>query len=436
MQIGMIGLDFRSAPLVVRERLTLTRAEALELLRRLRRHRVLRESLVLSTCNRTELYFAGPADGEDVSRVLEHLAAVKGDDAPAPADVLQRLDGLDAVRRLFRVAASLDSQIIGEQEILSQVKDAYTIACDARSARFALHKLLHAAFRTAKRVHAETLLGRGTCSVAQAAVDLAAAELGGLDGRTVMLLGAGQTAKLAGRAAVDAGAGRIVIVGRTRKGAERLGELLRAGDCPARGDERPTIETVTTRGLASRLGCADAIICATSSKRPVLTAARHGEALAGRGRPVCVCDIAVPRDVEPAVGEIATVRLHNIDELDAQVARNLRRREREIPRAEAIVAEQVDAFARWMDSLQVVPTIKRLQARGRTLADREAERYAGRLDAEPDELARFARALCRKLLHDPVAYLKDLSRDGGRPDDLEAVDQLRRMFALDEEGEG
>lgn len=436
MQIGMIGLDFRSAPLSVRERFALTRSEALEWLRRLRRHRVLRESLALSTCNRTELYFAGPADEGDVSRALEHLAAVKGDDAPASADVLQRLDGLDAVRRLFRVASSLDSQIVGEQEILSQVKEAYTIACDARSARFALHKLLHAAFRTAKRVHTETALGRGTCSVAQAAVDLAADELGGLDGRTVVLLGSGQTAKLAGRAAVDAGAGRIVVVGRTRRGAERLGEILRAGGCPARGEERPTIEAATTRGLPRRLPSADVVICATSSKRPVLTASRHGEVLAKRERPLCVCDVAVPRDVEPGLGDVPHVRLHNIDELDAEVARNLRRREAEIPRAEAIVAEQVDAFARWMDSLQVVPTIKRLQTRARALADREAERYASRLDADSDELARFARALCRKLLHDPVAYLKDLPRDGGRPDDLEAVDQLRRMFALDEEGEG
>ena len=243
MQISLVGVDFRTASVEVRERVSLGAREVLQLLGAIRNDGAFEGAVILSTCNRTEMYFV-ERDSADQSgqpkrtgavlELLTRVSAIKPAAAGTDPSLFHRRDGLAAVRHLFRVAASLDSQIVGERQIMGQVKDAYSLACEARTARFLLHKLMHRAFGVSKRVRTETRLTRGTASVAQAAADLAEDLLGGLSGKTVMLIGAGPTAESAAQAAIRAGAASVIVANRTLSKARRLAQDLAApvvGDC-------------------------------------------------------------------------------------------------------------------------------------------------------------------------------------------------------------
>jgi glutamyl-tRNA reductase len=486
MAISVIGVDFRTAPVSVREHIALGRDQVLQLLHVIREEKIFDEAMILSTCNRTEFYFA--VDAAKRAAAVEHLllhAAELAGGPPAERSLFFSYDGDQAVRRLFSVAASLQSQVVGEHEIMGQMKEAYHVACEARTVGFVFHKLLHWAFRAGKRVMTQTRLGQGTASVAKAAVDLAGQIFTDLSGKTVLLVGAGQTAELSAQALIRAGVTRLVIANRTVARAQQLAdgfvqwrssttdkpdrqgpEMTAGGEftCPALANYLATcqlrpgnedtaanaaavaplpgqagkpsappldVRAVGLDAIPSVIGQVDLVISSTGATEPVLTYdALHG-VLGRSGRSVLLIDIAVPRDIDERLGKLSNVFLYNIDGLEAIVARNIDRRKLEVPRAEALVADEVEQFGHWLSSLEVVPTIKLLQQRLWELQQAHVERYKRKFSAaDREKLDEFARGLCDKILHPPIAFLRQLSSQQGGGD-MSAIDTLRRIFDLD-----
>ena len=465
-ELCVIGLNHRTAPVAVREQFALPGDLALRLLRAFRAGPALEESLLLATCNRTELYAVPRAGHDPLAHFLEHLGHVRGGPVSADPAVFYRYDGLEAARHLFRVAASLDSQILGEHQILGQVKDAYRLAVEARTAGFLLNRLLHGSFRVGKRVQGETPLGRGSVGVATAAVELARQIFSTLQGRTVLLVGAGQNAECAALAILRAGASRLIVANRTVERARQLAHdlvqpaacdpcqldetsegaatcpALRAGgaveSAPCVGAPPPAgpqvaAEAIGLEDLAAAVARADLVITSTGSPQAVLTYDALTPVLCVRRRPVFIIDIAVPRDVDPRLAEVDNVFLYNLDDLDRLVARNLERRRAEVPRAEAIVEDELGAFAAWLSRLEVAPTLRLLNewidAQRRATIDRYGRKFT---EADREQLDRFTQTLGSRFLARPVEFLKALSENGSTSERLAAVDLVRRMFGLDE----
>lgn len=461
MPIAVLSVSYKTAPVTVRERVSLSPDQVRQLLRVIREEGIFDEAVILSTCNRTEIYSSG-GDETSVPHLLEHLGQLKG--APAPeASLLVGLRGLPAVTHLFRVAATLESQIVGEHEIMGQVKEAYRLAVEARTARFLFNKLMHRAFHVGSRIAQETRLGQGAAGVASAAVDLARQIFTSLAGKTVLLVGAGQTAEAAAVNLISAGAGTLIVANRTFERGQQLAQHLArrfnrpaappAGAADAGGQIRcpawlkyvadhcslfapaAPARALATRAIrldeiASVIGQVGLVVSSTGSSEPVLRSAELGAVLARSGQPLLIVDIAVPRDAEAKLGELSNVFLYNIDDLDRLVAENLDRRRQEVPLAEAIIEYEVEQFDKWLRSLAVVPTIKRLQQHVEALQLAEIERYGRRFGPERrQDLEAFARGLCGKILHDPIAFLRQASTNGGEGD-LAAADMVRRMFGL------
>jgi len=465
MNISVIGINHHTAPVDVREKVSLAGGLVPQLLQVIREEKIFREALVLDTCNRTEVYYV-PGEGEDaVEHMFAHVAQLKGTTPLQDTSMLFRHDGLEAVEHLFRVTAGLDSQVVGEDEILGQVRTAYSMAVQARTARFLLNRLMHRALRVGKRVRTETELGQGSASVAQVAVELARHVFSSLEGKGVLLVGAGQTAELAARALLRSGAARLVVANRTLARAEKLAsELLSAEGvdeeavraacklpdepeptrCPALAKMAPecaleetepagpTARAIELARIPDAIGEVDLVISSTGAQDYVLRYEDLADHLRRLRHSLLIVDIAVPRDVDPRLEDLPDVFLYNIDDLDSRVAETLARRRLEVPNAEAIVRWEVDQFAGWLDSRQVVPTIRQLQERFRTLQAEEIQRYGGKFsDEDRAELEKFTEAFCRKILHRPIALLRGLSANNGGSEDLVAVDLIRSIFDLD-----
>jgi glutamyl-tRNA reductase len=468
MELSLIGISHRTAPVDVRERFSLSGDQVRQFLRTTHAENVFEEALVLSTCNRTDVFFvsAGPRDG--LGYFIDQVRKIKGLTGPMDASAFYRHSGQEAVNHLFHVAASLDSQIVGEHQILGQIKEAYRLAAEERTSRFLLNKLLHWSFRVGKRVQTETPLGRGSASIAQAAVELAQRVFSDLQGKSVLFIGAGQTAQLAARAVIRGGVRRVIVANRTLANAQQaaddlLRQLPQAADaaeeedaefpreitCPAllqmypelkaqpaaapTADPRTQLDirAITIEEIPSVIAGVDLLISSTGSPEMVLTRQTVGDILRHSGGPLFIVDIAVPRDVDPALGELTNVFLHNIDDLNLLVARNIDRRRREIPRAEAIVQDEVQRFARWLDSLQLLPTIRLLQKYFETLQKGVIRRYSHQFKADDEQLDRLTQSLCKQLLHKPLTFLNQLPQSASASESLAAIDLIRRMFDLD-----
>jgi len=460
MKLSVIGISHRTAPVEVRETCALTGDLAGQFLRAAHVENVFEEALVLDTCNRTELYFVPTGAGDCMDSFLGHVAKLKDLSGDVDKSVFYRHDSEAAVEHLFGVAAALDSQIVGEHQILGQLKDAYRLASEQRTARFLLNRLMHRAFRVGKRTQSETQLGRGSVSVASAAAELAAQIFSDMGDKTVLLVGAGQTAEAAARSLISAGVKRMVVANRTLWRAEELTrELTGAGgdgdgdgqvQCPGllrhsgkAGDDDPpappqggvVARAIELGQIGEVIGEVDMVICSTGSPDPVLTYDAFGDIISRRGKLLYIVDIAVPRDVDPKIGDLSNVFLHNLNDLDSVVARNIERRRQEIPRAKAIVEFEVGEFVKWYDSLQVASTIKLLNRRFELLRQAEIERYGGKFsDSDREQLERFTESLCKKILHRPIAFLRKLSQEASVSDQLLAVETILQMYELDDLG--
>src|SRR5499427_2243539 len=408
MHLLLVGISHKTAPIDLRERVDF-QARGIELaLRTLASRRPggsAGELAVLSTCNRAELYIACDDVIAAKSELVSFVSAFHDVDASTIEPHVYDVIDLDAARHLFRVAAGLDSLVVGEPQILGQVKEAHSAARQAETAGPLLNRLFHACFAVGKRVRTETNLGSGAVSVSFAAVNLAKKIFGTLDGRSVVVLGAGEMGKLTAQHMKSQGVRQVTIVSRTIAHAARTAEAI-GGATAARWEDMDAV-----------LSAGDIVITATGAQSPILTKARVESVMRPRrGRPLFIIDIALPRDVEPAAGEIEQVFLYNIDDLQASVRENLARRVSEVARAEAIVDEELEKFATWLRSRGVIPTVVALRQSFESTRRAELDRLDFKLSALPPEVRDEARTrvdeithlLVEKLLLTPTEQLKSI----------------------------
>ena len=421
MQLLLVGVSHRTAPVGLREQLDF-QARGLEVaLRAVTALATTREAVVLSTCNRAEVYVACEEPVAAGREIASFIGDFHGVDPAALAPHVYQLSGLDAARHLFRVAAGLESLVVGEPQILGQVKDAHAAASAAETAGPVLTRMFHASFAAGKRVRTETGLGSGAVSISFAAVSLARKIFGDLKGRTVLVVGAGEMGKLTAIHMKSQGVHRITIVSRTMAHAARTADAI-GGASAAPWDE-----------LDAALGASDIVITATGAASPILTKARVETVMrARRNRPLFIIDIALPRDVEAAAGEIEQVFLYNIDDLQATVRENLARRTSEVDRAEAIVGEEVEKFGAWFRARGAIPTVVALRQHFDAVRRSELERLIPmKLSSLPPEararVDELTRLIIEKLLLTPTERLKGL----GDADSVALyTEALTRLFGL------
>jgi glutamyl-tRNA reductase len=415
-ELIVLGVSHRTAPVALRERLALTESAGKRFLQELVAHEDISEAVAISTCNRTEIYFVTSEPVRAEAELLGRLARDADIRPTELASVVYSPRNCDAARQLYRVTAGLDSMIVGEAEVQGQVKRAYEAALDAGTTGPMTNRLFGAALQAGKRARSETGIGRERVSVSTVAVDLARAVVGDLASRSVVIIGAGETAELTAQALADQGVRTVFVANRHAARARSLAERF--------GGEVGSLDS-----LPARMTAADIVVSSTSSPHPIVGAAELEVVMAARGgRPLVLIDIAVPRDIEEACGEIEGVSLYDMDDLQAVVARNLQVREAERAKAEAVVEEEIQRFARWLGQLDVMPTITSLREHGAEIVDQVLAENAGRWEsASPRDLARIeavARAVMQRLLHEPTIRLKESGH--GRQQ------VLRELFGLDD----
>jgi glutamyl-tRNA reductase len=401
MHLLLVGISHRTAPVDLRERVDFQARGVTEALGALAARGSTREAVVLSTCNRAEIYVAcdeAAATRSDLVQFVSDFHGVPSDDViPHVYD----LHDLEAARHLFRVAAGLESLVVGEPQILGQVKDAHTAASEAQTSGPVLNRLFHSSFVVGKRVRTETGLGSGAVSVSFAAVALARKIFGDLTGRSVVVIGAGEMGKLTALHMKTQGVQHMTIISRTMAHAARTAEAI-GGASAAPWDDMDAV-----------LGASDIVITATGAAAPILTKA-HIQAVMRprRDRPLFIIDIALPRDVDAAAGEIEQVFLYNIDDLQATVRENLARRASEVNRAETIVGEEVEKFGAWLRARGAIPTVVALRQRFEAIRRAELDRLDFKLTALPPEararVDEITHLIVEKLLLTPTEQLKAL----------------------------
>jgi glutamyl-tRNA reductase len=418
MRLLAVGLSHHTAPVDLRESVDFARAGLDRALRALAERGVSPEAVVLSTCNRAEIYAVGDSDSA-ADAITGFFCDYHGLDPARLAAHLYCHRGVDAARHLFRVAAGLDSLVVGEPQILGQVKTAYATASDLHFTGTVTHRLFHAAFAVGKRVRHETGLAEGAVSVSYAAIELARKIFGDLSGLSVLILGAGEMAELTGVHLRAQRVKQITIASRTLSSAESLARQLEG-------------RAVPWQELRVGLAAADIVVTATGAAEPVLTRTTVEEAMRSRrDRPLFLIDIALPRDVETAVGDLDQVFLYHLYDLQSIVRENLARRSTELASAEAIVAQEVTRFAAWLQSREIVPTIVALRQRFESIRQAELRRLEPKLGGlTPEARARVdevTRLLVEKLLLTPTEHLKSVGDDTMVVAYAEALHQL---FAL------
>jgi glutamyl-tRNA reductase len=421
MSIVLVGVNHKSAPIEVRERLAFTEEACAAGLRTLVDGNIVREGLIVSTCNRVEV-LAETASGQlndTTQRVIEFLS--RADYLPRPffeTHLYKHTDDM-AVRHLFRVTSSLDSMVVGEPQVLGQVRRAYSIALEAGTAGRTLNRLVHHAFRVAKRVRTETGIGSNAVSISYMAVELGKKIFDSLQGQTALLVGAGEMAELSARHLIKAGVSRVLLANRTVEPAQQLARELGA-------------EVVNFDRLSTHLAEADIVICSTAAEDYVITEQMAREAVAKRrNRPAFFIDISVPRNVDPAIGKIPNVFVFDIDDLESVVSSNIREREREAERAELIVESEIMQFQQSLRALDIGPTIGALRQKLHDIARLELTRQRSRLGDLSKEQENAIEALLlstvNKISHPVLSHMRR-SYDS----DADTIQAWRDIFGLEE----
>ena len=393
----LVGLSHKSAPIDVRERVALSGEELKSALLELRQSDGVEEAFVVSTCNRVEVYVRAGAD-----LPARHFFTSRSAEA---GDHLYVKGGVEAVRHLFRVSSSLDSMVLGEQQILGQVKEAYGLASAVQAAGTYVSRLCNRAFATAKRVRTETDIGKGTISMSQVAVEVVEKIFGDLKGRAILLAGAGKMGTLSAKALADLGADRILVTNRSADRGLALADQVHGTF--RQWDELPRL-----------LVEADVVIVSTGAPTYVLTRESIAAAMKARKhRSICLIDLAVPRNVDPAAADLPDVYAYDVDDMEKVVESTQEARRGEALRAEAIIEAEVLAFAKERDTRAALPVLVHLRRRAEAIARAEAERTLSQVGARLDEKGRrsveaMAQAIVNKLLHGPTARLKEAASSG------------------------
>jgi glutamyl-tRNA reductase len=422
MHLLLLGVSHKTAPVDLREKLDFSSRDVGAAVEALAARSSAAESVVLSTCNRSEIYVA--SDALDAAR--EEIIRFLSDYHQLPPESftphLFSFSEADVARHLFRVAAGLDSLMVGEPQILGQVKDAFQAAAERRCTGPVLRKLFDWSFNVGKRVRSETALGEGAVSISFAAVQLAKKIFGRLSGRRVLVVGAGEISTLTAQHLRAQGVAEVAITSRTAAHAQALATEVGG-------------HWVPWDGLANALASADIIVTATGSQRPIITKADIEAALGRRRDPLFIIDVAVPRDVEASVSEIEQVFLYNVDDLQSIVHENISKRASEIERAEAIVREELVRFANWQKSRGAIQTVVALRDRFDVIRRAELQRLDPKLASLPPETRalfdQLTRLIVEKLLLDPTEQLKALPDEETQAAYTEAIN---RLFRLRDEG--
>jgi glutamyl-tRNA reductase len=420
MNIILIGMNHKTAPLEIRERLSLACGDDVNSLKEMMKIPQIKEVMYLATCNRVEV-LANTVDTEDsVERLKEFILNHGNLSVEEMTHCLYLYFDHDAVRHLFRVASSIDSLVMGEPQILGQVKDAYRRSVEQNATGVILNRILHHAFRAAKRVRTETGIAGNAVSVSFAAVELAKKIFGNLRGKTILLIGAGEMSELAARHLINNGVERILIANRTYARAVQMADNFHG-------------VAVDFDGLPEQLRDVDIVISSTGAPGYVLTVPIIEAALRRRkNRLLFLIDIAVPRDIDPAAGDIDNVYLYNIDNLQDIVDENLKSRKKEAEKAETIIEEEVARYLEWYNALEVVPTIISLREKMEGIIKGELAKSGAWMqnltEEEQKNIEILAGSIINKILHDPIAGLKEESRDQSA---LPYIAAMRRLFGLD-----
>ena len=401
MTLTVIGVNYKTAPIALRERIAISREELPETTRALAAVEGVTECMIVSTCNRVELVAAVDSPATDLTGFLHRQFGL--DRALLEPHIYKQTDR-DAVRHLFRVAASLDSMVVGEPQILGQVKEAFAVARAAGTVAGQLEHLLQSAFAAAKKVRTETEIGSSSVSIASVAVDLAKKIFGSLQGRTVFLVGAGKMSELAARHLVQQGAGAILVSNRTEERARLIADRFSG-------------RVIPYDALYDAAGEADIVISSTGAPHPIFRR-EHGQAFMHRRRnkPMFFIDIAVPRDVDPEMGKLEGIFVYDIDDLQAVAAAHLAERSREASDAETLIAGEVERFHQRQRTVNVAPAIVALQRQAEEIRQAELKRMQSRLGGLSAEQVAAVEALTRglvnKFLHPPMQALKQAAREG------------------------
>src|SRR5215203_3145338 len=419
-ELLLLGTSHKTAPLAVRERVALPERRADAFLRELAAHPEIREAVILSTCNRTELYVVVSDPVEAETTVLGMLARQAGLRPTELIDGIYARRNCDAARHLYRVCSGLESMIVGEAEVQGQVKRAYEAALAARTTGPLTNKLFRAALATGKRVRTDTAIGAGGVSVASVAVEAARGALGELGSRHVVIIGAGETAEMTARALSEQGVSTMFVANRRRERAIALAKRFGGS-------------TISFDALPAELERADIVVASTASPHSIVGAEELGVVTAARGgRPLLLLDLAVPRDIDPDCASLPGVTLVDIDGLQAQVARTHHERRIEARRAEGIVEEEIQTFAGWLGTLEVLPTIAALRAQAdRLVAELLAEnahRWEGMTERDRERVEAMLRAAVKRLLHEPTQRVRALGTDRRHA----RLSLLRELFGLDD----
>lgn len=421
MELHLVGLNYKTASVEVRERFALTDPLVLEN-GVVKLDGDIQECMILSTCNRVELLAVGHGDVQEP--LLASWARARGEPADTLRPYIYAYRGEEAVRHLFTVASSLDSMVLGEPQILGQLKDAYRYALEKRQAKGILNRLLHKAFSVAKRVRTETAIASSAVSISYAAVELAKRIFDDMGKTHAMLIGAGEMAELAATHLVNAGIASVRVSNRTYERAVQLARQYKG-------------EAVPFASLPEHLAEVDIVISSTGANEPVIRARDMRGILRKRNnKPMFFIDIAVPRDIDPDVNGLDNIYLYDIDDLKEVVEENLAGRRAEALRGHAIVSEETEIFCSWLKSLELQPTIVDIIQRGESIAQTELERAMKKLGPLPEDaknvLSAMLTSVVKKLHHEPIMFLK---RRFAEDESLgmQHIAIARRMFNLDNE---
>ncbi len=420
MDLIVTGLSHKTAPLSEREKLAFSDSETFAFLKALKQEEIVREALLLSTCNRTELYACVRHDDLDRARWLQsYLMDHKRLPEPVIDSAFYSHSERYAVEHLFRVSAGLDSMALGENQILGQVKQAYHLAYEARANGVILNKLLHRAFRMGKRARTETDINAGAVSISSAATELAEKIFKDLSKHTALLIGAGDNARVTAESLRERNVTKLLVANRTYERAEALAEEIGG-------------EAVRWENLEDGLRRSDLIISSTGAEGAVVDAAMVKRAMSKRGgRSMLIVDIAVPRDVDPKVGKLYNVFLHTIDDLQAIIDKNLSKRQQEAAKVEVIVNEETETFLRWHRTLRLKPVIKGLRKQFDEIRNELIEKNRKQLDEESMEtIDKMTKSMMNKMLNTPMAKLREYNEESQMG--MARLDAVRDVFGLDE----
>lgn len=406
MNLIVVGVNHKTAPVEIREKLAFTGKHIEDSLRKLVEYTHLSESVILSTCNRVEIYARAHHKEFGIENIKSFLCTFHGLERPKLDEYLYSYANEETVEHLFKVSASLDSMVVGEPQILGQVKEAYSTARSVRTTGMLLNQLFERAFTAAKKVRAETSIAENAVSISYAAVELAKKIFDRLDDKAVMLVGAGEMSELAARHLVSNGVKMVMVSNRTFDRAVELARELKGN-------------AIRFENFPDELERTDIVICSTAAphfiiKKEDVEAALHRR----KNQPMFFIDIAVPRNIDPAVNDIENVYLYNIDDLEGVIQSNKREREKEAQKGLAIVKKEVDQFLHWMDTLDAVPAIVALREKAEKIRLEEMEKTLNKwgdiTDKERLAIDNMSAAMFKKFLHTPIVSLKKQteSRDG------------------------